>query len=336
MATWSWKFSSSKASRQRLHPVDRRREFTASPGALTRSLFAPLSEVWQERRRAHLYIYGGIKTSRHLPNDILRNCTASSTLFEDHLRVRRAPPSSARLAYLEGLYAVLFTCCFDYAEDGSIRGTARIRRVAFSRACWPPVLRREHAAGRRVQRGGGTGQLLDHEGVGGAMRNAAHLQRRPLFLRVTNGTSTSNKMVWHHTVAPDDVVVVDRNCHKSRCNAIIMTGAISGVLKPTRNHGITGRFPRASSSPRPSAPLRSAPTRCSRAWMPGAPAGDDADVSTYDAPCPPRRSSRCSDGYVDNLYFGRGPGCRTPPSNSFYGTYHAMARRARRGPRRVV
>ena len=33
--------------------------------------------------------------------------------------------------------------------------------------------------------------------------------------RVTNGTSTSNKMVWHHTVAPGDVVVVDRNCHKS-------------------------------------------------------------------------------------------------------------------------
>jgi len=58
---------------------------------------------------------------------------------------------------------------------------------------------------------------------------------------VTNGTSTSNKMVWHHTVAPGDVVVVDRNCHKSILHSIIMTGAIPVFLKPTRNHyGIIG------------------------------------------------------------------------------------------------
>ena len=39
-------------------------------------------------------------------------------------------------------------------------------------------------------------------------------------------------MVWHHTVAPGDVVVVDRNCHKSILHAIIMTGAIPVFLTP--------------------------------------------------------------------------------------------------------
>jgi arginine decarboxylase len=60
------------------------------------------------------------------------------------------------------------------------------------------------------------GQLLDHTGpVAQSERNAARIFNADHCFFVTNGTSTSNKMVWHHTVAPGDVVVVDRNCHKS-------------------------------------------------------------------------------------------------------------------------
>jgi arginine decarboxylase len=51
-------------------------------------------------------------------------------------------------------------------------------------------------------------------------------------------------MVWHSTVAPGDIVVVDRNCHKSILHSIIMTGAIPVFLMPTRNHlGIIGPIP---------------------------------------------------------------------------------------------
>jgi arginine decarboxylase len=90
------------------------------------------------------------------------------------------------------------------------------------------------------------GQLLDHDGAGGSSeRNAARIFNADHCFFVTNGTSTSNKMVWHHTVAPGDVVVVDRNCHKSILHAIIMTGAIPVFLKPTRNHfGIIGPIPK--------------------------------------------------------------------------------------------
>jgi arginine decarboxylase len=71
------------------------------------------------------------------------------------------------------------------------------------------------------------GQLLDHTGpVAESERNAARIFNADHCFFVTNGTSTSNKMVWHHTVAPGDVVVVDRNCHKSILHAIIMTGAM--------------------------------------------------------------------------------------------------------------
>ena len=52
-------------------------------------------------------------------------------------------------------------------------------------------------------------------------------------------------MVWHSAVAPGDVVLVDRNCHKSILHAITMTGAIPIFLMPTRNHfGIIGPIPK--------------------------------------------------------------------------------------------
>jgi len=89
------------------------------------------------------------------------------------------------------------------------------------------------------------GQLLDHTGpVAASERNAARIFGADHLFFVTNGTSTSNKIVWHYTVAPGDVVLVDRNCHKSVLHAITMTGAIPVFLTPTRNHyGIIGPIP---------------------------------------------------------------------------------------------
>jgi arginine decarboxylase len=89
------------------------------------------------------------------------------------------------------------------------------------------------------------GQLLDHTGpVAASERNAARIFGADHLFFVTNGTSTSNKIVWHYTVAPGDVVIVDRNCHKSVLHAITMTGAIPVFLTPTRNHyGIIGPIP---------------------------------------------------------------------------------------------
>src|SRR5206468_12282124 len=91
------------------------------------------------------------------------------------------------------------------------------------------------------------GQLMDHTGpVADSEKNAARIFNADHCYFVTNGTSTSNKMVWHHTVAPGDVVVVDRNCHKSILHSIIMTGAVPVFLTPTRNHfGIIGPIPQS-------------------------------------------------------------------------------------------
>ncbi|MBY0554054.1 aminotransferase class I/II-fold pyridoxal phosphate-dependent enzyme [bacterium] len=89
------------------------------------------------------------------------------------------------------------------------------------------------------------GQLLEHTGpIAASEKNAARIFNADNLFFVTNGTSTANKIVWHSTVGPDDIVIVDRNCHKSNLHAIMMTGAIPVYLAPTRNHyGIIGPIP---------------------------------------------------------------------------------------------
>ena len=42
---------------------------------------------------------------------------------------------------------------------------------------------------------------------------------------VTNGTSTSNKMVYQAVTKPGDIVIADRNCHKSHHYGMVLSGA---------------------------------------------------------------------------------------------------------------
>lgn len=86
------------------------------------------------------------------------------------------------------------------------------------------------------------GSLLSHTGpLAEAEARAARNFGADYTFFVINGTSTANKIVWHAMVARDDLVLVDRNCHKSIVHAIIMTGAIPLYLMPERNElGIIG------------------------------------------------------------------------------------------------
>ena len=64
---------------------------------------------------------------------------------------------------------------------------------------------------------------------------------------VTNGTSTSNKAMLMTLLRPGEVVLVDRNCHKSVHHAIIQSGAVPRYLPAHYNsrYGIWGPVPLA-------------------------------------------------------------------------------------------
>jgi len=87
------------------------------------------------------------------------------------------------------------------------------------------------------------GSILQHEGpVLEAEKRAAEVFGAERTYFVLNGTSTSNKMVTLGLMAPGDLVLFDRNCHKSMHHgALMLAGAIPVYLNPTRDaNGIIG------------------------------------------------------------------------------------------------
>lgn len=89
---------------------------------------------------------------------------------------------------------------------------------------------------------GELGSLLDHSGpVGDAEKYAARVFGADRTYFVTNGSSTSNKIILQSAVTVGDIVAVDRNCHKSLCHAFTITGAMPVYMVPSRNgYGIIG------------------------------------------------------------------------------------------------
>lgn len=200
-----------------------------------------------------IFLHGETRTSRHIPNDVLRELHGFIHMNED------TPEFIARMIlreakkYLEARTPPFFKALTQYAADGSYSWhcPGHSGGVAFLKS---PVGQMFHQFfGENMLRADvcnavdELGQLLDHTGpIEASERNAARIYNCDHLYFVTNGTSTSNKIVWNSTVAPGDVVVVDRNCHKSVLHAIIMTGAIPVFLMPTRNHfGIIGPIPKS-------------------------------------------------------------------------------------------
>ena len=216
-----------------------------------------IGEIRRRNAEIPIYLYGETRTSQHIPNDILRELHGFIHMFEDTPEfVARHIIREAR-SYLDGVAPPFFKALVDYAQDGSYSWhcPGHSGGVAFLKS---PVGQMFHQFfGENMLRADvcnsvdELGQLLDHTGpVADSEKNAARIFNADHCFFVTNGTSTSNKMVWHHTVAPGDVVVVDRNCHKSVLHSIIMTGAIPVFLTPTRNHlGIIGPIPRSEFEP---------------------------------------------------------------------------------------
>ncbi len=295
-----------------------------------------IQEVRRKNADVPIYVYGETKTSRHLPNDILRELHGFIHMFEDTPEfVARHIIREAKV-YLEGVQPPFFKALLDYAEDGSYSWhcPGHSGGVAFLKS---PVGQMYHQFyGENMLRADvcnaveELGQLLDHNGaIGESERNAARIFNADHCFFVTNGTSTSNKMVWHHTVAPDDIVVVDRNCHKSVLHAIIMTGAVPVFLKPTRNHyGIIGPIPQSEFEPEAiQAKIKANPLLKGVNPKKAVPRMLTITQSTYDGVLYNTETiKQMLDGYIPNLHFDEAwlPHAAFHP---FYGAYHAMGKK---------
>jgi arginine/lysine/ornithine decarboxylase len=304
-----------------------------------------IEEVRRKNADVPIYVYGETKTSRHLPNDILRELHGFIHMFEDTPEFVARHIIREAKSYLESVQPPFFKALLDYAEDGSYSWhcPGHSGGVAFLKS---PVGQMYHQFyGENMLRADvcnaveELGQLLDHNGaIGESERNAARIFNADHCFFVTNGTSTSNKIVWHHTVAPDDVVVVDRNCHKSVLHSIIMTGAVPVFLKPTRNHyGIIGPIPQSEFEPAAiQAKIKANPLLKGVDAKKVKPRVLTLTQSTYDGVLYNTETIKnMLDGYVANLHFDE---AWLPHAafNPFYGTYHAMGKKRERPMHSVV
>jgi arginine decarboxylase len=216
-------------------------------------LRAFVEEIRFKNAEIPIFLHGETRTSRHIPNDILRELHGFIHMYEDTPEFIARHVVREAKSYVDSLPPPFFRALTHYAADGSYSWhcPGHSGGVAFLKS---PVGQMFHQFfGENMLRADvcnaveELGQLLDHTGpVAASERNAARIFNADHLFFVTNGTSTSNKIVWHSTVAPNDIVVVDRNCHKSILHAIMMTGAIPVFLMPTRNnYGIIGPIPKS-------------------------------------------------------------------------------------------
>ena len=91
------------------------------------------------------------------------------------------------------------------------------------------------------------GDFLIHEGPDlSAQKHAARVFHADKTYFVLNGTSTSNKIVMNAVLAPGDIVLYDRNNHKSIDLGLILSGAIPIYMETARNAaGSIGGIPEA-------------------------------------------------------------------------------------------
>jgi len=305
-------------------------EVALAPEETLAKLRAFVTAIRNRNAEIPIFLHGETRTSRHVPNDVLRELHGFIHMFEDTPEfIARNVKREAR-AYLDSLPPPFFRALTHYAADGSYSWhcPGHSGGVAFLKS---PVGQMFHQFfGENMLRADvcnaveELGQLLDHTGpVAASERNAARIFNADHLYFVTNGTSTSNKIVWHSTVAPGDIVVVDRNCHKSVLHSIMMTGAVPIFLMPTRNNfGIIGPIPKAEFA-----------WESIRKKIAGNPFATDKDAkprvltitqSTYDGIIyNVEEIKKELDGRIDTLHFDE---AWLPHAafHDFYGDYHAI------------
>src|SRR6478609_8614529 len=211
-----------------------------------------LEEVLAAKRRRNdrlpIFLFGDERTAEMVPASVLKHANAFMHLFEDSPEfIARVIVRAANL-YLERLPPPMFKALMDYTLHASYSwhtpghgGGVGFRKSPvgnlFYQFFGENTLRSDVSVSV-----GMLGSLLDHTGpIAEGERNAARIFGSDETLFVVGGTSTANKIVWHGMVSRGDLVLCDRNCHKSILHSLIMTGATPIYLTPSRNGlGIIG------------------------------------------------------------------------------------------------
>jgi arginine decarboxylase len=211
-----------------------------------------LEEVLAAKRRRNdrlpIFLFADERTAEMVPASVLKHANAFMQMFEDSPEFLARVIARAANLYLERLPPPMFKALMDYTLHASYSwhtpghgGGVAYRKSPVGNMFYEffgeNTLRSDVSVSVGL-----LGSLLDHTGpIAEGERNAARIFGADETLFVVGGTSTSNKIVWHGMVTKGDLVLCDRNCHKSILHSLIMTGATPIYLVPSRNGlGIIG------------------------------------------------------------------------------------------------
>lgn len=207
-----------------------------------------LSAIRKRNPKIPVFLLTDWLEASDIPLEVINQLTGCLWKTSDTIEFLAGRIERHLVKYVKGLYPPFFGKLIDYSEEykyawhtpGHMGGTGFLRNpsgVALFKFFGENIFRSDLSISAPE-----LGSLLDHSGVtGDAERNSARVFGADLTYYVLNGTSNVNQIIWRSIALPDDVVFVDRNCHKSLNYAMVNADAYPIYMKPRRNRwGIMG------------------------------------------------------------------------------------------------
>ena len=209
---------------------------------------AVLTSVRRRNADVPVFLFTDRENAAQIPLEALRRTNDFIWLFEDTAAFIAGRVRAAVRTYREKLLPPMFGALTRFAQiheyswhtPGHTGGTAFLKSPvgrAFFDYFGENLFRSDLSISV-----GELGSLLDHSGsIGESEQYCARVFGAHRTYHVTNGSSTSNRVIMMASVTRGQVALCDRNAHKSVEHAITMSGAVPTYIMPTRNqYGIIG------------------------------------------------------------------------------------------------
>jgi len=189
-----------------------------------------------------VFLVSGRVTAADLPAPVMESTNDFIRLYEDTPFFIGGRIAAAAARYYENLLPPMFKALTGFSQEyeyswhtpGHAGGNAFLKAPAgreFYNFFGEALLRSDLSISV-----GQLGSLLDHSGpVGESEKYLAKVFGAHRSYHVTNGSSMSNRVILGASAARGQIVLVDRNCHKSVEHAITFSGAVPVYLTPSRN-----------------------------------------------------------------------------------------------------
>ncbi|MEI3477911.1 MAG: Orn/Lys/Arg decarboxylase N-terminal domain-containing protein [Bilophila sp.] len=216
-----------------------------------RAAMRVLAVLRNRNRNLPVFLFTDRENAAHIPLTVLRQANDFIWLFEDTADFIAGRIVAAVRAYRRQMLPPMFGALARFSQvheyswhtPGHTGGTAFMKSPsgrAFFDFFGENIFRSDLSISV-----GELGSLLDYSGpIGEGEAYAARVFGADRTYYVTNGSSTSNRVILMASVTRNQAALCDRNCHKSIEHAITMSGAIPTYLLPSRNHyGLIGPIP---------------------------------------------------------------------------------------------